>query len=98
MRCPGSFPTKCARSVAAVSWKWQAEISAELLKAKIGSVQRVIIDESEDADGVAVGRTTADAPDIDGVIYVTTDRHLEPATSSTCADGKRRARSRGPRG
>ena len=56
----------------------QAEISAELLKAKIGSVQRVIIDESEDADGVAVGRTTADAPDIDGVIYVTTDRHLEP--------------------
>ena len=25
-----------------------------------------------------MGRTTADAPDIDGVIYVTTDRHLNP--------------------
>ena len=25
-----------------------------------------------------MGRTTADAPDIDGVIYVTTDRHLKP--------------------
>ena len=25
-----------------------------------------------------MGRTTSDAPDIDGVVYVTTDRHLEP--------------------
>ena len=29
-------------------------------------------------DGVAIGRTKADAPDIDGVCYVTTPRHLEP--------------------
>ena len=56
----------------------QAEISAARLKEKIGTVQRVIIDEPEDEDGVAVGRTTADAPEIDGVIYVTTDRHLKP--------------------
>ncbi len=56
----------------------QAEISAENLRRKIGTVQRVIIDEPEDEDGVAVGRTTADAPDIDGVIYVTTDRPLTP--------------------
>ncbi len=56
----------------------QAEISAENLKKKIGAVQRVIIDEAEDDTGVAVGRTTADAPDIDGVIYVTTDRPLKP--------------------
>ena len=26
----------------------------------------------------AVGRTKADAPEIDGVIYVTTDGHLNP--------------------
>lgn len=56
----------------------QSEISAALLKAKIGTVKRVIIDESEDEDGVAVGRTTADAPDIDGVVYVTTDEPLKP--------------------
>ena len=56
----------------------QAEISAARLKEKIGTVRRVIIDEPEDEDGVAVGRTTADAPEIDGVIYVTTDRHLKP--------------------
>ena len=75
---PGQLPDEVREECRRRFMEVQAEISAELLKAKIGSVQRVIIDESEDADGVAVGRTTADAPDIDGVIYVTTDRHLEP--------------------
>lgn len=56
----------------------QAEISREKLTEKIGRVEEVIIDEPEDEDGVAVGRTKADAPDIDGVCYVTTPRHLEP--------------------
>ena len=56
----------------------QAEISRENLAEKIGRVEEVIIDEPEDEDGVAVGRTKADAPDIDGVCYVTTPRHLEP--------------------
>lgn len=56
----------------------QAEISAELLKAKIGSTRRVIIDEPEDEDGVAIGRTTSDAPDIDGIVYVTTDKPVKP--------------------
>lgn len=56
----------------------QAEISREKLAQKIGRVEEVIIDEPEDEDGVAVGRTKADAPDIDGVCYVTTPRHLEP--------------------
>lgn len=56
----------------------QAEISREKLAEKIGRVEEVIIDEPEDEDGVAVGRTKADAPDIDGVCYVTTSRHLEP--------------------
>lgn len=56
----------------------QAEISREKLAEKIGRVEEVIIDEPEDEDGVAIGRTKADAPDIDGVCYVTTPRHLEP--------------------
>lgn len=56
----------------------QAEISREKLAEKIGRIEEVIIDEPEDEDGVAVGRTKADAPDIDGVCYVTTPRHLEP--------------------
>ncbi len=56
----------------------QAEISREKLAEKIGRVEEVIIDEPEDEDGVAIGRTKADAPEIDGVCYVTTPRHLEP--------------------
>lgn len=46
----------------------QARISADKLQAKIGSTQRILIDEIE--DDVAVGRSTADAPEIDGKVYV----------------------------
>lgn len=56
----------------------QSRISAERLARKIGQTLPVIIDECEDEDGVAIGRTTADAPEIDGIIYVTTDGHLNP--------------------
>lgn len=56
----------------------QSQISAQRLANKIGKTLPVIIDECEDEDGVAIGRTTADAPEIDGIIYVTTDTHLQP--------------------
>jgi ribosomal protein S12 methylthiotransferase len=75
---PGQLPDEVREERRNRFMQVQAEISREVLARKIGSVQRVLIDESEDEDGVAVGRTTADAPDIDGLIYVTTDRHLEP--------------------
>lgn len=46
----------------------QADISAEKLKARRGSEMTVLIDE---ADGRrAVGRTYADAPEIDGVVHI----------------------------
>ena len=75
---PGQLPDEVREERRERFMQVQAEISAARLKEKIGTVQRVLIDEPEDEDGVAVGRTTADAPDIDGVIYVTTDRHLKP--------------------
>ncbi len=46
----------------------QAEISAARLRRKIGSVQRVLIDEI--GPTVAVGRSRADAPEIDGRVHV----------------------------
>ncbi len=46
----------------------QEEISKKRLKAKVGSTIKVIIDEL-DGRG-AIGRSTADAPEIDGVVYV----------------------------
>ena len=75
---PGQLPDVVREERRERFMQVQAEISAARLKEKIGTVQRVLIDEPENEDGVAVGRTTADAPDIDGVIYVTTDRHLKP--------------------
>ncbi len=51
----------------------QERISAAKLQTKIGSMQTVLIDEAgEDEDGnhIAIGRTKADAPEIDGVVYL----------------------------
>ena len=52
------------------------EISTEKLRAKIGTVQDVIVD-SVDTDG-AICRTKGDAPEIDGNLFIDTDfEHLE---------------------
>jgi ribosomal protein S12 methylthiotransferase len=45
-----------------------AEISAERLAAKKGSTMRVLVDRLE--DGAAVARSSADAPEIDGVVRI----------------------------
>src|ERR671917_1410339 len=52
----------------------QQEISARLLKAKVGRRIPVIIDEA--GSGVAKGRSKWDAPDIDGSVYVASRRPL----------------------
>lgn len=75
---PGALPEEVRNERRDRLMALQEEISASILKAKIGTTQRVIIDEPEDEDGVAVGRTQADAPEVDGVVYVTTKRHLKP--------------------
>ena len=75
---PGALPDEVREERRDRFMQVQADISAQRLARKIGTVQKVIIDEPEDEDGVAIGRTTADAPEIDGIIYVTTDGHLKP--------------------
>jgi ribosomal protein S12 methylthiotransferase len=45
----------------------QEQISARRLARKVGSVQRVLVDAV--GPRVAVGRTAADAPEIDGVVH-----------------------------
>jgi len=46
----------------------QATVSAQRLQAKVGRTLSVLIDEIR--DGSAIGRSTADAPEIDGVVHV----------------------------
>jgi ribosomal protein S12 methylthiotransferase len=47
----------------------QETISKERLQAKVGKTIRVLLDEVK-RDGSAVGRSAADAPEIDGVVFV----------------------------
>ncbi len=52
----------------------QEGISRQRLARKQGSVQRVLVDES--GPGGAVGRSSADAPEIDGVVHIAADARL----------------------
>jgi ribosomal protein S12 methylthiotransferase len=54
----------------------QQQISAERLRRKVGSVQTVLLDAVE--DDAAVGRTSADAPEIDGVVHLSGADNLKP--------------------
>ena len=53
---PGQLPDEVREERRRRFMEVQAEISAEILRQKVGTVKRVIIDEPEDEDGVAVGR------------------------------------------
>jgi ribosomal protein S12 methylthiotransferase len=47
----------------------QAATSAKRLQLKIGRILKVLVD-AHDEEGCAVARSSADAPEIDGVVYV----------------------------
>ncbi|MBC7788225.1 MAG: 30S ribosomal protein S12 methylthiotransferase RimO [Methylophilaceae bacterium] len=72
----------------------QEAISAAKLQKKVGSLQTVLVDEiTEDDNGnaIAIGRTKADAPEIDGVVYLDDGVDLLPGdlveVQITSADG-----------
>jgi ribosomal protein S12 methylthiotransferase len=48
----------------------QAGISAQKLKQNIGKTRDVIIDEIDNDEKVIIARTSSDAPDIDGLVYI----------------------------
>ncbi|MBM4208303.1 MAG: 30S ribosomal protein S12 methylthiotransferase RimO [Gammaproteobacteria bacterium] len=54
----------------------QAEISAARLQQRVGNVETVLIDEVVEEG--AVGRTTSDAPEIDGQVFIDGATHLQP--------------------
>ncbi len=59
----------------------QQKISARRLKRKVGTRQQVIIDET--GPTVAKGRSMADAPEIDGAVYVASRRPLRVGEIAT---------------
>jgi ribosomal protein S12 methylthiotransferase len=58
----------------------QAEISRKRLQARVGSVQEVLVDSVGDgkAPTHAIGRSKADAPEIDGIVTILDGGHLKP--------------------
>ena len=59
----------------------QAEISANRLKRLVGRRLQVLIDDVDPEEGVLIGRTVADAPEIDGIVRISPDpnsRHPIP--------------------
>ncbi len=65
---PGAVPEEVREERRARLMQLQEEISYERLQEKIGKTLRVLVDET--VRGGAVGRSSADAPEIDGVVYV----------------------------
>ena len=59
----------------------QQKISTRQLRRKVGTRQRVIIDEV--GPNVAKGRSMADAPEIDGAVYVASRRPLRVGEIAT---------------
>jgi len=65
---PDAVPEAVKQERLARFMELQAQISAEKLERKVGTVQTVIIDE---IDGeLAIGRSKADAPEIDGLVQI----------------------------
>jgi ribosomal protein S12 methylthiotransferase len=60
---PGALPDEVKEERRARFMRMQQKISAEKLKAKIGKKLRVIVDHP------GIGRSTSDAPEIDGVVH-----------------------------
>ena len=75
---PGAVPEEVKEERRRRFMELQAEISRQKLEARVGKIERVLIDEPEDEDGVAVGRTVHEAPEVDGVVYVTTKAPVNP--------------------
>jgi ribosomal protein S12 methylthiotransferase len=69
---PGQLPEEVREERRARFMQVQEQISARRLARKVGTVQRVLVDEV--GPSVSMGRTAADAPEIDGVVYIKTGR------------------------
>ena len=73
---PDQVPEEVKQERYARFMELQAEISAAKLERKIGQEMTVLVDEITD-DGTAIARSSADAPEIDGVVIIENSAGLE---------------------
>ncbi|MDP1651405.1 MAG: 30S ribosomal protein S12 methylthiotransferase RimO [Rhodocyclaceae bacterium] len=72
---PGALPEAVREERKARLMRHQEDISTQRLEAKIGRTLTVLVDDV-DAEG-AIARTAGDAPDIDGLVYISDGHDLE---------------------
>lgn len=71
---PGQLPAEEKEARVARVMALQREISAELLEAQVGSELEVLVDEPQpDWPGLFTGRAWFQAPEVDGVVYISGD-------------------------
>ena len=80
---PGPVPEAIQLDRQARLMALQAEISAARLQAKVGREIDVLVD-GFDEEGYLVGRSEADAPEIDGKVYLSTAQDLQPGEIVRC--------------
>ena len=73
---PGHVPEDVKRERRERFMKLQETISARRLQRKIGKTLTVLVDEVDNAGATA--RSSADAPEIDGIVYVASSDNLKP--------------------
>ncbi len=74
---PDAVPEEMKEERRARFMEKQAEISARRLEAKIGREMTVLVDEI-DEEGDAIARSPADAPEIDGVVFIAEAENMAP--------------------
>jgi ribosomal protein S12 methylthiotransferase len=67
-RLPGAVPEEIKQERLARLMEKQAAISARRLARRVGRREKVLVDRLE--GGMAIGRTAAEAPEVDGVVYI----------------------------
>jgi ribosomal protein S12 methylthiotransferase len=73
---PGALPDEVREERRARFMAVQEKISARRVAAKVGRTLDVLVDEA--GEGKAVGRSSADAPEIDGVVHVRKAQDAKP--------------------
>ncbi|SFM59887.1 SSU ribosomal protein S12P methylthiotransferase [Ectothiorhodospira mobilis] len=74
---PGAVPEAVKEERMARFMEVQAGISRERLQARVGRRLTVLVD-AIDEEGTAIARSSADAPEIDGLVFVEGEARLQP--------------------
>jgi ribosomal protein S12 methylthiotransferase len=71
-KLPDRVPEKVTQRRVSELMAIQQKVAFKWTQSRVGSTQQVLLDSQlPDQEGVWIGRTTAEAPDIDGLVYVT---------------------------